>query len=149
VYSLASGKSPTIFMAYCQERQHRNVEAFTTDIAMENKSYLLYKRENTIRVESVCESKSSCLSRRNATIKQHIYTPAVHSLVVMAPKHVLVPHRAHSFIVDVQPRFHTATVSILVEHVDRIVTAAWGLAVVVKHPMKLIVHGLRRFPGKR
>jgi hypothetical protein len=65
----------------------------------------------------------------------------------MAPKHVLVPHRAHSFIVNVQPISSTAAVSVRVEHVDRIVSAACGLAVVVKHPIKLVVHRLRIFPG--
>jgi hypothetical protein len=63
----------------------------------------------------------------------------------MRPKHVLVPHRPHSFVVDVQPSFPTTTVFILEEHIDRIISAARGLAVVVKHPMKLVTHRLRRF----
>jgi hypothetical protein len=63
----------------------------------------------------------------------------------MALKHVLVPHRAHSFIINVQPCFSSTAVSVRVEHVDRIVPAVCGPTVVVKHPMKFIVHRLRRF----
>ena len=64
----------------------------------------------------------------------------------MIPKHILVLHRAHGFIIDVQPSFTAIAVSVPVEHVDRIVPAACGLAVVVKHPMKFIENRLRRFP---
>jgi hypothetical protein len=56
-------------------------------------------------------------------IKQHISTPVVPPLIVMALKHVLMPHRAHIFIVNVQPRL-PAAVSVRVEHVDRIVPTA-------------------------
>jgi hypothetical protein len=65
----------------------------------------------------------------------------------MAPKHVLVPHYTHSLIVNAQPGFPTSAVSVRVEHVNRIVPATRGLAVVVKHPMKLIVNRLSRFPS--
>jgi hypothetical protein len=78
-----------------------------------------------------------------ATIKQHISTPVIHPFIA---KHILGPHSAHSFIVNVQPSFLT-TVSVWVEHIDRIVPGAWGLAVVVKHPIQHVVHRLRRFPG--
>ena len=54
----------------------------------------------------------------------------------MAPKHIIVPHRAHSFIVNVQPTFPTTAVSVWVKHVDHIVSAACGLAVVVKNTME-------------
>ena len=60
----------------------------------------------------------------------------------MAPKHLLMLHRVHNFI-NAQPRFTTTIVSFRVEHVDRIVPTAWGLAMVVKHPTKLVVRRLR------
>jgi hypothetical protein len=74
---------------------------------------------------------SSCLCGGRAAINQHIGTPVVYPLVVMAPKHVLVPHRANNFIVNVKPNFPATAVSVRVEHVDRIVPAARELAVVV------------------
>jgi hypothetical protein len=46
-----------------------------------------------------------------------------------------------------QPSFLTTAVSVLVEHVDSIVSAAYRLAVVVKHPIQLVVYWLRRFPS--
>jgi hypothetical protein len=64
----------------------------------------------------------------------------------MASKHVLVPHCTDSFIINVQPSFPMITVSIRVEHVDRIVPAACGPSVMVKHPVQLVVHRLGRFP---
>ena len=63
----------------------------------------------------------------------------------MLSKHDLVPNRTYSFIVNVQPNFFTTAVSVRVEHVDRIVPVACRLAVVVKHPIELVVHRLRRF----
>jgi hypothetical protein len=65
----------------------------------------------------------------------------------MASKHVLVPHCTYGFIVDVQPSFLTIAVSVLVEHVDRIVPGVCRLTVVVKYPTELVVYRLRRFPG--
>ena len=79
------------------------------------------------------------MSKSSATIKHHMSTLVVHLLIVMAPKQVLVPHRAHSSIVNSQPSFPATAVSVLVEHVDRIVTAACGLAVVEEHPIERIV----------
>jgi hypothetical protein len=67
----------------------------------------------------------------------------------MAPKHVLVPHRLHRFIINMQPTFPTTAVSVLVEYVDRIVPTTCGLAMVIEHPMELVVNWLRRFPGDR
>jgi hypothetical protein len=58
------------------------------------------------------------------------------------PKHVLVLHRALNLIVNVQPSFPTTTVFARVEHVDRIVSAARGLAVMVEYPIELVVRGL-------
>ena len=65
----------------------------------------------------------------------------------MATKHVLVPHCAHSFTINVQPTFPTIAVSVLMEHVDRIVSVACGLAVVVKHTIQLVARRLCRIPG--
>ena len=64
----------------------------------------------------------------------------------MRAKHVLVPHRPHRFIVKVQPTLPTTAVFDRVEHINRIVPATCGLAVVVKHPIKLVVCRLGRFP---
>ena len=62
----------------------------------------------------------------------------------MVPRRVIMLHR---FIVNVQPSFPTTTVSIWMEHVDRIMPTAYGFAVVVKHPIELVVRSrLRRFP---
>jgi hypothetical protein len=63
----------------------------------------------------------------------------------MFSKHI-VPHRTNNFIINVQPNVFTTAVSVPVEHVDRIVPASCRLAVVVKHPIELVVHRLRRFP---
>jgi hypothetical protein len=63
----------------------------------------------------------------------------------MPPKHFFVPHHAHSFIVNVQPSFPTIAAFIPVEDVDRIMSACCGLAVVVKHPIELVIRRLRRF----
>ena len=89
------------------------------------------------------------LSKSSATIKQHISTPLVHPLIVTVPKHVLVPHRAHSFIVNVQPNFPATAISARVQHVDCIVPACCRLAMMVKHPIELVAHRLRKFPGNR
>ena len=87
------------------------------------------------------------LSRTSAIIKQHINTPLVHPLNVMIPKHVLVPHCVHSFIVNVNPSFPATTVSVRVQHVDCIVPACCRLAMMVKYPIELVLHRFRRFPG--
>ena len=83
----------------------------------------------------------------SVAIKQHINTPVVHPLVFLSPKHVLVSHHAHSVVVNVQPNFCITAVSILVKNVDRIVSAACRLAVMIEYTMKLVLHRLRRFPG--
>ena len=46
-------------------------------------------------------NKSSCLCGCCAIIKEHISTLVVDSFIVMIPNHVVMPHRAHSFIVNV------------------------------------------------
>jgi hypothetical protein len=65
----------------------------------------------------------------------------------MAPKHVLVLHRAHTFIANVEPSFPITALAVWVVHVDRKVTAACGLTVVVKNSIELVVRRLRRFSG--
>jgi hypothetical protein len=69
--------------------------------------------------------------------------------MVMAPEYILMPHHAHSFIVNVQPAFPTTAVSVRVEHVDSIVSAASGLAVVEKHAIQLVSRRLHRLPSNR
>ena len=92
-----------------------------------------------VMTEKNCIYGSSCLCGGSATIKQHISTPVVHPQIVIAPKHVLLPHCAHGFIVDVQPTLPTTTDFVLVEHIDSIVSVACGLSVVVKHTIQLVV----------
>ena len=75
-------------------------------------------------------------------------TPVVHPFIIMAPKHGLVSHFPHSFIVNMQPSLPPSAVSVLLEHIDSIVPITGRLAVVVKHTMKLVVHRLRRIPGR-
>jgi hypothetical protein len=67
----------------------------------------------------------------------------------MAPKHVLMPHRPHSFIVNVQPSFPSIALSVRVEHVDSIVSAVCRLAVVIKHSVQLVVRRLHGFSSNR
>ena len=88
----------------------------------------------------------SCLCEGCATIKQHISTPVVHLLFLVLPENVPVLHSAYSFIVNMQPSFPTTAVSVRVQHVDRIVSTACGLAVVVEHPIQLVVRRLHKFP---
>jgi hypothetical protein len=69
----------------------------------------------------------------------------------MSPEHVLLPHPAHSFIINVQPSFTTPATAVFVRvyDVDRIVPAARRLAMVVKHPIELVAYPLRRFSVKQ
>jgi hypothetical protein len=67
----------------------------------------------------------------------------------LASKYIVVTQRAHNSVVNVQPSPLSIAVSVLVEYVDRIVPAACGFAVVVKHPIELVVHLLHRFPSNR
>jgi hypothetical protein len=92
-----------------------------------------YSKERTSKRERVKVSRPSCPSRSGATIKQHIGTPVVHPLIAMTPKHLLVPHSSHSFVVNVQPTFLIIVVFVRVEHINCIVPADCGLPVVVKH----------------
>jgi hypothetical protein len=125
------------------------IEASTTDIRQRTK--LSHYTKGECSKEGVKVSNhASCLKRGNLTIKQHINTPLVPpALIVVAPKHVLVSHRLHRFIVNVQPTFPTTAVSVRVEHVDRIVPTTCGLAVVIEHPIQLVVDLLRRFSCNR
>jgi hypothetical protein len=87
------------------------------------------------------------LTRSRATINQYIGTLVVHLLIVITLKHVLVPHHAYSFFANAQPIFSATAVSIRVKYINRIVPATCGLAVVVDHPIQLVVCPLHGFPG--
>ena len=54
-------------------------------------------------------------------------------LIVMSPKHVLMPHHTHRFVVNVQPNHSIATACVRMEHVDCIMPVTCGCAVVVEH----------------
>ena len=91
-----------------------------------------------------------------ATIKEQISTPVVRPLIVVTPKHVLVPHRAHRFIIDVQPGFAAATatalraaISVRVQHIERIVPAACGHAMMVEHAIERVARRLCESSGSR
>lgn len=124
----------------------------TSKLSLSNDSIRSNIRERGIRSEIFEREKNhayglSCLWRCRTIIKQHISTLLVPQLVVMPPKYIPLLHRAHGFIVNVQPSFSTAAVS--VQHVNRIVSVACGLAVVVKHPIKIVARWICRFPGSR
>ena len=73
----------------------------------------------------------------------------VNLLISMTPKHVLVSHRAHGFIINMEPIFPNTAVTIPAEHVDSIMPVFCGLAEVVEHTKEFVVRRLRRFPGNR
>jgi len=67
----------------------------------------------------------------------------------VSPENVLVLHHTHRLIIDVQPSFTTiittasrATVTVRVEHIERVVSAACGRAVVVEHTIEHVAGGL-------
>jgi hypothetical protein len=60
----------------------------------------------------------------------------------MLPENVLMPHRAHCFIIDVQPTFPFVPVSVRVQNIDRIVPAACRFAVMVEHSIELVMRWL-------
>jgi hypothetical protein len=110
-----------------------------TEIEPEKKTYVVSYHAYIASRWGPCEC--------GATIKQHISTPALLDpgpLIAIASKHLVVPYRAHSFIVNVQPRFEfpttVVTVPIRMEHVDRIVPASCRFAVVIEHPIQLVVY---------
>ena len=88
----------------------------TSGIVLDGKEYDMYLNlQGALEItymDSTQQNLTLYLSRTSATIKQHISTPLVHPLIVMVPKHVLVMHRAHCFIVNVQPSFPTITVPV-------------------------------------
>jgi len=65
-------------------------------------------------------------------VKEHTGTPRAFPHFVVHWELIIEAHLIHSFIVDVQPSF-PATIPVRVEHVDCIVSAACGLAMVVEH----------------
>ena len=92
--------------------------------------------------------RSSRLRGSSATIKEHISTRiVVRPLTVMSSKHVLIPHRTHTFIVDVQPTLSTATVCVRVEHVNRIMPSTCRPAVVVEHSIERVLCRQRWLSG--
>ena len=66
----------------------------------------------------------------------------------MLPEHVLMLHQAHRFIINVQPNFTCATVSVRLKNVDRIVPTTRRLAVMVKHPTECIMHRICGLLGR-
>jgi hypothetical protein len=55
------------------------------------------------------------------------------------PEHVLVSHRAHRVIIDVQPNFSCVAVSVRLKNVNSIVTAARRFAVMVEYSIEFIM----------
>jgi hypothetical protein len=105
---------------------------------------------------SSSSSSSSCPCGRCATIKEKIGTPIIRSLIAISPKHVLVAHRAHRLVVDVQPGFASAaTIAVVVaagapshtavpvrmEHVEGIVSTTSGGAVMIEHAVECVACG--------
>ena len=77
------------------------------------------------------------------TIKKKIGTPLIgRPLSTILPEYVLMSHRAHCFIIDVQPNSCVA-VSVRVKNVDCIVPAIRRLAMMVEHSIKLVMRWLR------
>jgi hypothetical protein len=60
----------------------------------------------------------------------------------MLPEHVLVLHRAHCFIIDVQPDFPCVAVTVRAKDVHRIVPAACRFAVMVEDSIELVIRWL-------
>jgi hypothetical protein len=60
----------------------------------------------------------------------------------MLPEHVLISHPGHCFIIDVQPNFPCAAVSVWAKNIHRIVPAACRFAVMVENPIELVTRWL-------
>jgi hypothetical protein len=87
------------------------------------------------------ESKSSRPCGASAAIKQQVSTPLVRRpLCTLPPEHVLMLHRTHRFILNMQPSFPAAAVPVRAENINRIVPAAHRLAVMVEHSIQLVMH---------
>lgn len=102
------------------------------------------------------ENRSLCPCGSHATIKEQISTSIVCPVIVVSPENVLVPHRTHSLIVDVQPSFATivaaaprAAVTVRVENIERIMSATCRHAMVVEHTIERVARGLRGWSGSR
>ena len=101
--------------------------------------------------------KGLCPSGRSTTIKEEISTSIVCPIIVVSPENVLVPYRTHCLVIDVQPSFSTsiaataprAAITVRVEHIKRIVSAACRHAMVVEHPIERVARGLRGGSGSR
>ena len=60
----------------------------------------------------------------------------------IAPEHVLMSHRFHYFIIDMQPNFPCAAVSVLGKNIDCIMPATCRFAVMVKDSIELVMRWL-------
>ena len=78
----------------------------------------------------------------SAIIKEKVSAPLVSQPPNMVPKHVLMSHRAHCFIIDVQPNFPCVAVSVRVKDVDIIVPTACRFSVMVEHSIELVMRWL-------
>lgn len=115
VTSLDKWSRDTGVAASAAHNEHRNGEQVLTI-------------EKERRTETVKVSKSSCLSRSSATIKQRRNTPSVHPIAAMVPKHVLVPHSDHSFTAIVSPNFPITVVSGVIARFWIVTVSGWHWA---------------------
>jgi hypothetical protein len=74
----------------------------------------------------------------------------------VSPENVLVPHRSHGLIIDVQPSLTTTVatapctaITVRVEYMQRIVSTARGHTVVVEDTIERIARGLSGSSGSR
>lgn len=73
-----------------------------------------------------------------ATIKKQIRASVVRLPIVMSPENVFMLHIPHNFIVNAKPPFSITTVSIQVEHVNRIVPFVCRVTMVIEHPIERV-----------
>jgi hypothetical protein len=58
------------------------------------------------------------------------------------PEHTLISHPGHCFIIDVQPIFPCAAVSVRAKNIHSIVPAACRFAVMVEDSIELVIRWL-------
>jgi hypothetical protein len=103
-------------------------------------SKLLKQKENML---SRTNKANSCTYRGSPTIKEKINTALFGpQLSTMHPEHVLISHRGHCFIINVQPNFPCVSVSVPVKNIDGIVPASCRFAVMIEHSMELVLRWL-------
>jgi hypothetical protein len=61
----------------------------------------------------------------------------------MSPENILMPHSTHSIIVDVKPTFSITTISIRVEHVNRIALPTPQVTVVIEYAVERVAPRMR------